>query len=216
MRRIAGDKRGGYALLRLLSRLGLLNQYARFEFADDQHIVLPLTLHGVVEPDFFDWYERDAIAQFVAAIERMAQPPVLFDCGADVGLYTRLVLSRTSYLAAVVAIEPNQQAFPILEDNLAGVLECVDLRQSAVGLASGRGRLAAPYYDKNAQSHFVQTSEDGELKIESIDEILHGRNPSALAIKADVEGAELAVLQGPCVPCKAPLALLCNLRRIQA
>ena len=67
--RIREGKRGGWALLRLFHKLGLLDRVCGFTLPNGEPILMPLSWPGVHDPDVFVNYEPDAIDFFAAMIE---------------------------------------------------------------------------------------------------------------------------------------------------
>jgi FkbM family methyltransferase len=93
----------------------------------------------------------------------------------------------------VIAVEPNSDAFPYLEKNLAAL----PVRAQAVGRAVanfvGSGKLEFPDYDRDHTARFLAPG-DGPVSVTTIDSFSYfGRS---VAIKIDVEGGEIDVLRG--------------------
>lgn len=130
--------------------------------------------------------------------------PVLFDVGANVGKYSGM-LREAFPNAKIYAFEPNINAFRLLEENIRGKAECLNLGMGS-GQKSGKlynytGTPASSHAssfqemftlfhkaDNLAEIEFEMTSVDGfcmERKIDDID-----------LLKIDTEGFELEVLKG--------------------
>src|SRR5262245_1420940 len=93
--RLADEKRGAWLMLRLARRLGLLDSAAWFPIGKER-ILVPLNWPGRIHlPNRFATYEPEAIAHFAKEMNSFAQDAVLIDCGADIGLYSRLVMQQT-------------------------------------------------------------------------------------------------------------------------
>lgn len=196
--RIAAGKRGGYLLLHAARRLGLLNQCAPFELPNGETIVMPLDWPLIWRKDRFETYEPDAIQRFAAVIEEMATPPTLVDCGADVGLFTRLVIVRTRRISEVIAIEPNYKSHRLLSLNLQGLPVPARALHGGVGAECGFADLVQadiePGSDYADHSAFLKPSTGG-IRVFTIDSIPFDRS-RPLALKIDVEGAELDTVKG--------------------
>ena len=188
-------RRGGHSLSTLLSRLGLLTGNADLLLPDGLPIRVPLGFSGLIDTDLFAYYEKDALDTVAAAMESMAEPPVFMDIGADFGLYTRLLLSRTRRLDRAVAVEPNRESFDLLSRNLAALDVPIELLAGAMSKEAGAGRLVFPAYDHQAQAAYLETNVSGSVDVYCVDEYLKPA-PTYLALKTDVEGAELDVLTG--------------------
>lgn len=171
---------------------------APFRLTDDTSLLLPLTWPGLVTGRGLEGYEPDAIAAFTAAVAHLGPAVTLIDCGADIGTFSRLVLANAPNISRVIAFEPNPDPFELLERNLAerpGLH--VELRQSAVSAVSGTGWLTVdPNEDHDHGAYLGVVDGPGiETKVETIDGLL-GRATEPVALKIDVEGEELKVLQG--------------------
>jgi FkbM family methyltransferase len=195
-RRINADKRGGWALMNIFKSLGLLRQHAPFKLPDGSEISLPLGWPGASTADVFDRYEPDAIAHFADAITALPHPVTLIDCGADVGVFCRILLGRLApgALDRLIAIEPNSNSFPLLQQNLDR--PDATLVFAAVSDQSGFGRLATPNYSDGDHAKFLEVVDtETELRVVTIDE-MDIKPGASIALKIDVEGAELDTLRG--------------------
>jgi FkbM family methyltransferase len=128
-------------------------------------------------------YESSLINMFCSRISSM-KDAILFDCGADIGIFSCTVCARSQAISSVIAFEPNSDAFPYLEKNLAAL----PVRAQAVGRAVanfvGSGKLEFPDYDRDHTARFLAPG-DGPVSVTTID-----------SIKIDVEGGEIDVLRG--------------------
>ncbi len=193
--RIMSGRRGGYLGAQLLRRLGALEQICAFPLLNGERIFLPLSTTGILESDVLAYYERDAIAAVASVIDAMPEPPVFVDAGADTGVYTRLLCAQTRFLNRVLAVEPNPRSYLILNKNLHDLSVPVETVCGALAEKSGRGALVSPNYDSNDRAKFVESCETGDIQLYTVDELL-GEQFGYVALKVDVEGAELQVLQG--------------------
>lgn len=193
---LGSEIRGAYRYLKLLDRLGLLNRSATFELPDGSALAAPLNWPGIAHTDVFKTYEPDAI-QKVAKALRAAEAPISFiDCGADIGTYTRLLLTHTENIDSFIAIEPNRSAALFLEMNLSNYALKHRIISGAVSNFSGYGKLVAPDGEASSHAYFLEPSpEETDLEVYRIDQLDLG-TPGTVAMKIDVEGEEFNVLQG--------------------
>ncbi|MFT6581165.1 MAG: FkbM family methyltransferase [Alphaproteobacteria bacterium] len=195
-KRINADKRGGWALMKAFQSLGLLRRNAPFQLPDGSEISLPLGWPGAQAADVFDRYEPDATAHFADAITALPHPVTLIDCGADVGVFCRILLGKLTpdALDSLIAIEPNENSFPLLQQNLDR--PDATLVFAAVSDRSGFGRLATPDYSDGDHAKFLEVSDtETNLPVVTIDE-MGIQAGASIALKIDVEGAELDTLRG--------------------
>jgi FkbM family methyltransferase len=185
---------GGGFLFNILSRLHLLNKYGYFPITDTEQIAVPLNLVGFGLHHRLRVYEQNAIMAFAQAIDALPEPPILIDCGADIGLYSRLLMTRTRRLSRIIAFEPNPRTFEVLEHNLHDCPIEAAAYNAAVADFNGFCTLEEPDYDDTEHSRFIRPAESG-TPVWRIDD-LGLPSEAGLAIKIDVEGAELAVLTG--------------------
>lgn len=135
-------------------------------------------------------YEFEMLNEMQA---RLSPGDLVIDIGANVG-------NHTLYLAAVagckvVAFEPNGELADAMQASvrLNNLQEQVAVHALALGNTAQRGRFEKAIPD-NLGAQSITVAEDGPLSIEELDNVeLAG---SVKAIKIDVEGMELAVLQG--------------------
>jgi FkbM family methyltransferase len=147
---------------------------------------------------FQEYHER-----YEARLVRSVLPPgaSFWDVGANIGYFTLLAATVVGPQGRVVAWEPGPEAFQQLQENIAlNGMPQVWALPLAVAAQEGTARLylhgaeadtGATLFPGGArsQSHEVQTT--------TLDAFFrqHGGPPPQL-LKVDVEGAELAVLQG--------------------
>jgi FkbM family methyltransferase len=135
-------------------------------------------------------YEFEMLNEMQA---RLSPGDLVIDIGANVG-------NHTLYLAAVagckvVAFEPNGELADAMQASvrLNNLQEQVAVHALALGNTAQRGRFEKAIPD-NLGAQSITVAEDGPLSIEELDNIELAA--SVKAIKIDVEGMELAVLQG--------------------
>jgi hypothetical protein len=131
------DLPGAWRLYRVFGEPRLKSIVAPFPLEDGSTIHVPLTWPGMVGGRGLSGYEPDAIAFFAASLRDAKGPVVLIDCGADIGVFTRLVLAKGVNISRLIAYEPNAIPFEILRMNLSDLGVPVDLRNTAVSSTSG-------------------------------------------------------------------------------
>jgi FkbM family methyltransferase len=119
------------------------------------------------------------------------------DVGANIGYFTGLLARRARH---VIALEPNPRLRRFIADNVAGwdVRERVTLDYRAASNVSGRATLHVPSdYEQNFGVASLESSDASlshEVETVRLDDLIAGRPVGVL--KIDVEGHELAALQG--------------------
>lgn len=130
------------------------------------------------------------------------------DVGANVGYVTNLMAVRTGSGGSVVAFEPEPAVFELLEGNVArwntdSRTAAVEARQLALSSRSGTGQLesgGSPGDHMGLSSlREAESGEDGntfefEVELARLDDLFPSGEIQVL--KIDVEGHELAVLEG--------------------
>ena len=146
---------------------------------------------------YLNYYERHALDAVANTVRRFRSPVLLVDCGADVGVYARLLLHRGVQPTDIITVEPNSRTFPILKANLAGLVSNVICFNGAVGDTRGRGGLQTPDYDPNQdRAAFITMTDEGDIEVETVDHLAINTAGSSVVLKVDVEGAELEVIRG--------------------
>lgn len=137
-------------------------------------------------------YESALIDLFCARILPM-KDAALFDCGADIGIFSCAVCARSGAISSVLAFEPNGDAFPWLEKNMAALPVPAQAIGCAVANFTGAGRLESPGYDQDYTARYLVPG-DGPISVTTID--TYRQFGRSVAIKIDVEGGEIDVLHG--------------------
>ena len=139
-------------------------------------------------------YERHKQERFARAI---APAMTVYDIGANVGLYTLIAADRVGDSGRVVAFEPVPANVRFLHAHLKlnGFSDRTNIVEAAVSDRKGEACFdLAP--DRRFEGRLAET---GALRVAvtTLDSILgEGSLPQPQVIKIDVEGAELAVLNG--------------------
>ena len=185
--------RGGNRLVGILGQLGMLNVVAQYQLGHGVNFGVPLFRGDTCwdQRDIED-YEKGLIRSFCRLLEPLSDV-VLFDCGADIGTFSALVCSRTTRVAQVIAFEPNPDVAGFMKRNFAHLPVPSKAITKAVGCFQGTGRLEVPAYDNSDHARFLVPGE-GPLEVVAIDSF--GMRDGDVAIKIDVEGGELEVLEG--------------------
>ncbi|GEM_PF-1427740 len=123
------------------------------------------------------------------------------DVGANVGLYTVAAARAVGPTGHVVALEPTPGVAEVLRQNvqLNGLLEAgtVDVHELAVGAAPGAANLAVHSSDSGHNTLFTDGRATGEVPVDVLPlDALVPVGTRVDVVKVDVEGAELAVLEG--------------------
>jgi FkbM family methyltransferase len=185
--------RGGHRLVGILERWGMLNVVVQYQLGRGVTFCVPLFRADTRwDQRDIEEYEKQLINSFCRLLEPLCDV-VLFDCGADIGTFSALVCSQTSHVARVIAIEPNPGVAEFMTRNLSHLGVPSKAITKAVSCCTGSGRLAVPDYDNSDHARFLVPG-DGPLEVVTIDSF--GVRGGNVAIKMDVEGGELEVLQG--------------------
>lgn len=143
------------------------------------------------------WTGRYEVARIKAFAEAVKPGAVVYDVGANVGIYSLLASSRTGSSGAVYAFEPLERNLGYLHRHLLlNNLQNCQVVEKAVCNQEGTLRFSASPWNAS----MARLSTDGELLVPSttLDKCIFGeprfRPPDVL--KIDVEGAEVEVLRG--------------------
>jgi FkbM family methyltransferase len=140
-----------------------------------------------------------------AALEHVIRPRMPFiDCGANIGYWSLLAAVR--YQARVIAIEPARRSFDRLVDNLKLNGAVVETRRAAVWSSSAARLSLVTHAQRHAGASVVNRRERigvagyevEEVETVTLDQIYRESfaGESAVAIKLDVEDAEIDALHG--------------------
>jgi FkbM family methyltransferase len=143
------------------------------------------------------WFGTYEVARVRAFADMITQGAVVYDVGANVGIYSLLASLRAGPSGKVYAFEPLERNLQHLRRHIAlNNLQNCTVFEEAVCNEEGTRRFST------AASDFctARLSPDGEIRVPSttLDSCIYGakrlRPPDI--IKIDVEGAELEVLEG--------------------
>ena len=142
-----------------------------------------------------NWYCGLHEVSEMAFVLHLIRPGEHFaDVGANIGSYS--ILAAGGAQARVTAIEPIPATVVHLQRNvdLNGLNSKINVRQQGLSNTGGKIRFTR---DLDTVNHVVAAGEDCatiEVEVRTMDEIFEGDAPALL--KIDVEGHELAVLEG--------------------
>jgi len=143
------------------------------------------------------WFGTFEVARVRAFANRVTQGAVVYDVGANVGIYSLLASLRAGPSGKVYAFEPLERNLQHLRRHITlNNLQNCTVFEEAVCNEQGTRRFSTAASD----SCTARLSPDGEIRVPSttLDTCIYGakrlRTPDI--IKIDVEGAELEVLEG--------------------
>ena len=188
--------RGGYKLLKVAQHRGWLDKVVRYRISPSTTLDVP-----VFRPEnrwtarHVNAYERELVDELAAAARAANRPPVLVDCGADIGTISVLVTARSARVGRVVAIEPDPDSHVFLERNMNRLPVDASALRAAVADFSGRGSLRRPGDDADRHAQYLAPDPDGDVPVVTIDD-LGIEAGSSLILKLDLEGGERAAQCG--------------------
>ncbi|MEO0055314.1 MAG: hypothetical protein RLZZ50_1261 [Verrucomicrobiota bacterium] len=151
--------------------------------------------HPIDKKLALELFEHERILYFMGKVERL-KPQMFLDIGAHAALYTVLATARVPGMAAH-AFEPDPANLGQLHANLF-----LNRLSSAVvvhphGLSNHEGTVGFAASDEHEHRAFSRVSESGGVRIpvRRLDDVLDARGLT-VAVKIDVEGHELSVVEG--------------------
>ncbi len=186
--------RGGYYLEAMARSKGWLDVLVRIPLSRGIKVDIP------AYTDSYDLsrvgeYEQELIRLLTSQLMEKNGPFVLIDCGADVGLFSALLVSFCNGIQKVIAFEPNENSFKLLEHNLQMLPVAAEAKNAAVADFNGKGELRHPSHDTHDHAAFIVPSEEGSIPVLCLDELALPEGHAVL-LKIDVEGGELSVIRG--------------------
>ena len=139
---------------------------------------------------------------FCEVLNELDTPFTLFDLGADIGTVSSLVAVHCKNLKNVVAFEPNPKSFEVLTVNLDNLKVPVKCIKSAVSNFDGFATFHADVERLNDHEGYIDNSGEGDTAVTSLDNwqsIQREQDDfleNTLALKIDVEGQEIQLLDG--------------------
>ncbi|MDF1851219.1 MAG: FkbM family methyltransferase [Verrucomicrobiales bacterium] len=148
----------------------------------------------------------------LGAVKSLVRPgEVVFDIGANFGMFTRFLSETVGSEGKVVSFEPTRDMFLVLESNCKALgLRNVSCQNLALSESPGRASLRIPKREDGTLNHYEATlvpqqageSTDSEevlnsVELQSVDSFCESNGIDEIHfIKCDVEGHEIAVLKG--------------------
>ena len=131
------------------------------------------------------------LQQTYEELDRSGQPPIIIDCGANIGLAS-LWFAKVFPRAKIVAIEPEAGNFELLKRNVAHLGERVTALNGGIWPESGW--LKIDNTESGAAAFRVSVSDaetPGAVRAYTVDEVLSlVRQSTPLIVKLDIEGAQ--------------------------
>ena len=140
-------------------------------------------------------YHVDRTGNFSKIVSTHLGECTLIDCGANLGMYAAQVICQSQNIRSAVLFEPNPEYAKIAEKNLSWVDFPYDIHVAAVSDYNGKAQILAPTYNPNPEAFFIDKTDNGKTTVYTVDSIVNVPLRS-IAIKIDVEGEEVAVLNG--------------------
>jgi FkbM family methyltransferase len=185
--------RGGSRLCNVAAKLGMLDTVVSYALPRDVVFAVPFyRADNRWDARDVEEYEQMAINRLCEILGSMSGA-TLFDCGADIGIFSAKLCASSPNIARIFAFEPNRDAFTILARNIKRLPSEGHACPEAVGNVNSMGSLVTPNYDKSPHASFVSPGA-GDIKIRTIDSL--GCTGGDVVLKVDVEGGELEVLEG--------------------
>ncbi|HQC37654.1 MAG TPA: FkbM family methyltransferase, partial [Thermotogota bacterium] len=126
---------------------------------------------------------------------RLEKQDVVFDCGANLGLFSAVAAGRG---CTVYAFEPVSKTIPYLRKTGALYPERIHIVQTALSNTCGKARITDNFLVSTIMPE-RQTTDDSmaEVDVITMDEYVHRNQIRKVDfIKADIEGAERLMLEG--------------------
>lgn len=188
------ELRGNDLLMRLVKKLAQKPILVEHELYGRPFLVPILRDDNRWDSSDLHTYESAVVRSLKNVTANWPKVDVVIDCGADIGLMSRKLLGELEPIE-IVAIEPNETAFEYLKKNME-FYEAARLLNCAVGREAGVGNLREPDWDSTEHGWYIAYDRSGALRIDVLDRIVLRRQLGCIVAKIDVEGAELAVVEG--------------------
>lgn len=201
------------AIIKTIRFLGLREIVRKiyFSFLRPKNNILEVTIAGIqakyyvrtadelrlAESVSGEWGERPVLE---ALLQNLQKGDVVYDVGANIGVYSVLIAKAVGESGKVFAFEPEQESIARLKSNAEiNGLHNVEVVEKALG---DENKQASLIIGKTTGNFSLVASYEkglGQQQVEVIkadDWISQGKLPIPSAVKIDVEGYEYAVLEG--------------------
>lgn len=195
----SGKKRDAHWLLLALANLSRYRLPVKGRLRNGMSIWVPWNDHigQIIYAD--GYYEPD----LVAVIERILKPGmVFFDVGAHIGQYTLVASQVVGQTGQLHSFEPDPETYGFLEASVAlNNLDNVHLNRAALSSQAGVGQLYLASVSRLGDNSLAPpkgySGVSCEVRCLTLDEYITAKRLSRVDVmKVDIEGAELAMLQG--------------------
>jgi FkbM family methyltransferase len=187
--------RHNYRLRQFLGRFGAWKVVAPFPFHKTQVAYLPLyEKYCWAHYDMGD-YHRNRTDNFARAVRENLHAACLIDCGCNLGLYSAQILHKVPSIFKALLFEINPEYVAIAQKNVMHFGRRAEVIHAAVSNYHGKARIVEPAYHRSPEAFFIEKADDGEVIVNPLDDY-KDRVGKEVALKIDVEGEELAVLEG--------------------
>jgi FkbM family methyltransferase len=144
----------------------------------------------------YDDFERRELRY---AVDRARDGGLILDVGANIGLYTAACARAAGSAGRVIALEPGAATF----EKLTGTCRRLQLTnvtplRRAASRTAGAAHLVAPRPDREVQQRLVSEGEEGGEPVQTcrLDDVCGDEAAAVTLLKIDVEGHEVAALEG--------------------
>jgi FkbM family methyltransferase len=153
----------------------------------------------------------------------IARDAVVFDVGANIGIYSLLAGTRAGVGGHVYSFEPSDWAFQRLTENIR-INDCKNISVFKQGISDTSGTAEFHVceddaYNSLGDSPMCAVKETKTIKIQAIDDFCEINGITAIdVIKIDTEGADLLALQGAkrMLQSRRPPIIFCEYNRVVA
>ncbi|MCH9699648.1 MAG: FkbM family methyltransferase, partial [Gammaproteobacteria bacterium] len=165
--------RGGYHLLELADNFGWLNNIVCYQLNERIKMYVPLyrAANRWDRKNIFE-YDTPTVDGLAYAINALDRQAVFVDCGADIGIMTMLVAMQTSNISRYIGIEPNKEAYQILQQNYNALPTRHKTINGAVGQFTGSGKLVdSEFYPGDDHARYIVSDKNGKIPVYRIDDL---------------------------------------------
>lgn len=128
---------------------------------------------------------------------------ILFDVGANIGLYTKLLKEQFNENAKIYSFEPSNQTFKTLQSNVSATNVSLsnfgfgEIETNLTLYSNQEGSGLASVYNRRLDHFGIDLNLKEEIKLRTIDAFCEENEISTIDfLKIDVEGHEINVLKG--------------------